>query len=97
MSATGKMKAIGKGLTMFTLNAGKGAAAIMILPLVEFVEGWLELLPPTVETTTERAPNRSSLRRRGEAKWWKVLGVSETATLSEIKTAYKRRMSETSR
>jgi DnaJ-domain-containing protein 1 len=41
----------------------------------------------------QKAPAASS-RKRGPAKWWKVLGVSPTATPQEIRSAYRARMQE---
>jgi DnaJ-domain-containing protein 1 len=53
------------------------------------------------EGTRVRAPSSkrqkqrpSTPRKRGPAKWWKVLGVLPSATQKEIKTAYRARMHE---
>ena len=60
-------------------------------------KAWTEE-PSAPKKARARSPEKQKAptprKKRNPAKWWKVLGVSETATPLEIKCAYRARMQE---
>lgn len=88
MSAKNKLKVFATGVGRTAANVGKGAVALVALPVTEFLDEWLGIL-----SRLEAKPRGGTVhyvgKKRGEPKWWKVLGIPKTASTAEIKFAYR--------